>query len=161
MSMDAIAERLIAELIEPYDLLTHQQSVNVPVGIVAMPKDGVDAVQLLRRSNLALQNARAAGIGNWAVFHPEIGKVADYRQWIEAELQRRLRTRRLRPVLPAADRSGKGNIVGYEALIRWRHPERGMIPPMDFIPIAEETGMIVPDRRMGAAQGLQRRAASA
>ena len=86
MSMDVIAERLIAELMEPYDLTTHQQSVSVSVGIVAMPKDGDDPVLLLRRSNLALQAARAAGIGNWTVFHPDIGRVADYRQWIEAEL---------------------------------------------------------------------------
>ncbi|MEW9806408.1 putative bifunctional diguanylate cyclase/phosphodiesterase [Mesorhizobium sp. ZMM04-5] len=144
MSMDVIAERLIAELMEPYQLSTHQQSIGVSVGIVAMPKDGDDPVLLLRRSNLALQNARAAGIGNWAVFHPEIGKVADYRQWIEAELH------------PAFERGDfdlyyqpqidlmKGRTVGYEALIRWKHPERGMIPPMEFIPIAEETGMIGP-----------------
>ena len=144
MSMDVIAERLIAELMEPYDLLTHQQSVNVSVGIVAMPKDGVDPVLLLRRSNLALQNARAAGIGNWAVFHPEIGKVADYRQWIEAELnvafERGDFDLHYQPQIDLL----KGKTVGYEALIRWKHPERGMIPPMEFIPVAEETGMIGP-----------------
>ena len=144
MSMDVIAERLIAELMEPYDLMAHQQSVSVSVGIVAMPKDGVDPILLLRRSNLALQNARAAGIGNWSVFHPDIGKVADYRQWIEAELhvafERGDFDLHYQPQIDLL----KGKTVGYEALIRWRHPERGMIPPMEFIPIAEETGMIVP-----------------
>ena len=144
MSMDVIAERLIAELMEPYDLMTHQQSVSVSVGIVAMPKDGVDPILLLRRSNLALQSARAAGIGNWSVFHPDIGKVADYRQWIEAELhvafERGDFDLHYQPQIDLL----KGKTVGYEALIRWRHPERGMIPPMEFIPIAEETGMIVP-----------------
>ena len=144
MSMDVIAERLIAELMEPYDLMTHQQSVSVSVGIVAMPKDGVDPILLLRRSNLALQNARSAGIGNWSVFHPDIGKVADYRQWIEAELhvafERGDFDLHYQPQFDLAS----GRIVGYEALIRWRHPERGMIPPIEFIPIAEETGMIGP-----------------
>ncbi len=144
MSMDVIAERLIAELMEPYDLMAHQQSVNVSVGVVAMPKDGDDPVLLLRRSNLALQNARAAGIGNWAVFHPEIGKVADYRQWVEAELnvafERGDFDLHYQPQIDLL----KGRTVGYEALIRWKHPERGMIPPMEFIPIAEETGMIGP-----------------
>jgi diguanylate cyclase (GGDEF)-like protein len=144
MSMDVIAERLIAELMEPYDLMAHQQSVNVSVGVVAMPKDGVDPVLLLRRSNLALQHARAAGIGNWAVFHPDIGKVADYRQWIEAELnvafERGDFDLHYQPQIDLL----KGRTVGYEALIRWKHPERGMIPPMEFIPIAEETGMIGP-----------------
>ncbi len=144
MSMDVIAERLIAELMEPYDLMAHQQSVNVSIGIVAMPKDGVDPVLLLRRSNLALQNARAAGIGNWAVFHPEIGKVADYRQWIEAELNLAFERGDFDLHYQPQINLMKGRTGGYEALIRWRHPERGMIPPMEFIPIAEETGMIGP-----------------
>ena len=142
--MDRIVEELIEQLMEPYQLPTHLQSVNLSVGIVAMPKDGTDPVLLLRRSNLALQHARAGGIGNWSAFQPDMGQVADYRQWIESELH----TAFLRgdfdlhyqPQLDLA----KGKIVGYEALIRWRHPERGMIAPMEFIPIAEETGMILP-----------------
>jgi EAL domain-containing protein (putative c-di-GMP-specific phosphodiesterase class I) len=109
-----------------------------------MPKDGVDPILLLRRSNLALQNARTAGVGNWAVFHPDIGKVADYRRWVEAELniafERGDFDLHYQPQIDML----KGKTVGYEALIRWKHPERGMIPPMEFIPIAEETGMIGP-----------------
>ena len=143
-SMESIVEKLIDEMMEPYQLSSHLQSVSLSVGIVAMPKDGVDPVLILRRSNLALQNARAGGVGNWSVFHADMGRVADYRQWIESELH------------TAFDRGDfdlhyqpqldlpSGRIVGYEALIRWKHPERGMIPPMEFIPIAEETGMIGP-----------------
>ncbi|MBX3578236.1 MAG: bifunctional diguanylate cyclase/phosphodiesterase [Rhizobiaceae bacterium] len=143
-SMESVAELLIEKLMEPYQLTTHLQSVNLSVGIVAMPKDGNDPVQLLRRSNLALQNARAAGVGNWSVFHPDMGQVADYRQWIESELHNAFERGdfdlHYQPQLDLLS----GKIVGYEALIRWKHPERGMIPPMEFIPIAEETGMIVP-----------------
>ena len=146
---------------EPYQLPTHLQSVNLSVGIVAMPKDGIDPVLLLRRSNLALQNARASGIGNWSVFQPDMGQVADYRQWIESELhtafQRGDFDLHYQPQLDLP----KGKIIGYEALIRWRHPERGMIPPMEFIPIAEETGMILPIGEWVLRQGLQRRAPSA
>lgn len=144
LSMDIIAERLIAELLEPYDLVSHQQSVNVSVGIVAMPKDGVDPILLLRRSNLALQHARAAGIGNWSVFHPDIGKVADFRHWVESELNTAFERGQFDVHYQPQIDLIKGRIVGYEALIRWKHPERGMIPPMEFIPIAEETGMIGP-----------------
>ena len=144
MSMETIAEELINELMEPFDLLTHQQSVNVSVGIVAMPKDGVDPVLILRRSNLALQNARAGGIGNWSVFHPDIGKVADYRQWIESELHAAFERGDFDLHYQPQMDLQKDEIIGYEALIRWKHPERGMIPPMEFIPIAEETGMIGP-----------------
>jgi diguanylate cyclase (GGDEF)-like protein len=142
--IDQLIERLLETLIEPYQLSTHLQSVNLSVGIVAMPKDGTDPVLLLRRSNLALQHARAGGIGNWAVFQPEMGRVADYRQWIESELHSAfLRGDFDLHYQPQLDLA-KGTVVGYEALIRWRHPERGMISPMEFIQIAEETGMILP-----------------
>ncbi len=143
-SLEATIERLIDEMMDPYELSSHTQSVSLSVGIVAMPKDGVDPVLILRRSNLALQNARAAGVGNWAVFHTEMGRVADRRQWIESELsiafERGDFDVHYQPQLDLQS----GRIVGYEALIRWKHPERGMIAPMEFIPIAEETGMIGP-----------------
>lgn len=142
--IDQIVEELLAALTKPYQLGTHMQSVNLSLGVVAMPKDGTDPILLLRRSNLALQHARANGIGNWAVFDPDMGRVADHRQWVESELH----TAFVRGDFdlhyqPQLDMS-KGKVIGYEALIRWHHPERGMIPPMEFIPIAEETGMILP-----------------
>jgi len=144
MSVETVIEPLIERLMEPYHLKTHLQSINLSVGIVAMPKDGLDPVVILRRSNLALQHARAGGIGNWSVFHPDMGRVADHRQWVEAELQIAFERSdfdlHYQPQLDLPT----GRIVGYEALIRWKHPERGMIAPMEFIPIAEETGMINP-----------------
>ncbi|PDQ20414.1 GGDEF-domain containing protein [Mesorhizobium sanjuanii] len=143
-SLESAVEKLIEKMMEPYQLGSHLQSVSLSVGIVAMPKDGVDPVLVLRRSNLALQNARASGVGNWSVFHSDMGQVADYRQWIESELHiafdRGDFDLHYQPQLDLPS----GRIVGYEALIRWRHPERGMIAPMEFIPIAEETGMIGP-----------------
>jgi diguanylate cyclase (GGDEF)-like protein len=141
-SVEEAVEGLIETLMEPYQLRTHLQSVNLSVGIVAIPKDGRDPILLLRRSNLALQNARANGLGSWSVYLPEMGQVADYRQWVESELhvafERGDFALHYQPQLDLAS----GRIVGYEALIRWKHPARGMIPPMEFIPIAEETGMI-------------------
>jgi diguanylate cyclase (GGDEF)-like protein len=143
-TMESMVERLIDEMMEPYELSSHQQSVSLSVGIVAMPKDGVDPVLILRRSNLALQNARASGVGNWSVFDSEMGRVADYRQWVESELHTAFERGdfdlHYQPQLDLPT----GRIIGYEALIRWNHPERGMIPPMEFIQIAEETGMINP-----------------
>ncbi|TPM39090.1 bifunctional diguanylate cyclase/phosphodiesterase [Mesorhizobium sp. B2-3-4] len=143
-TLESMVERLIDEMMEPYDLGSHQQSVSLSVGIVAMPKDGIDPVLILRRSNLALQNARSSGVGNWAVFDSEMGRVADHRQWVESELHAAFERGdfdlHYQPQLDLPT----GRIVGYEALIRWKHPERGMIPPMEFIQIAEETGMINP-----------------
>ncbi|WP_137929422.1 putative bifunctional diguanylate cyclase/phosphodiesterase [Mesorhizobium comanense] len=143
-TMEGMVERLIDEMMEPYELSSHQQSVSLSVGIVAMPKDGIDPVLILRRSNLALQNARAGGVGNWSVFDSEMGRVAEHRQWVESELHTAFERGdfdlHYQPQLDLPT----GRVVGYEALIRWKHPERGMIPPMEFIQIAEETGMINP-----------------
>lgn len=141
-AIDTVVQQLIDALHEPYPLSSHVQSVTLSVGIVAIPKDGIDPIVLLRRSNLALQNARASGIGNWAVFEPDMGRVADYRQWIEAELHLAFERGDFDlHYQPQLDLSS-GKTVGYEALLRWQHPERGVIPPSEFVPIAEETGMI-------------------
>lgn len=141
-SIEEAVERLIEIMMEPYQLKSHLQSVNLSVGIVAIPKDGRDPILLLRRSNLALQNARTSGHGTWSVYQPEMGQVADYRQWVEAELHTAFERGDFDlHYQPQLDLS-TGRVVGYEALIRWRHPARGMIPPMEFIPIAEETGII-------------------
>ena len=143
-SIERLIEKFINEMMEPYQLQTHLQSVSLSVGIVAMPKDGVDPVVILRRSNLALQNARSSGVGNWSVFQADMGRVADYRQWIEAELKTAFDRGDFSLHYQPQLNLPSGRVVGYEALIRWKHPERGMIPPMEFIPIAEETGMINP-----------------
>lgn len=144
LDLEATIEDLIAELSRPYQLLNHLQTVSVSAGVVACPKDGTDATCLLRRSNLALQQARATGLGSWAAFHPDMGLAADHRQWIESELHTAFErgdfSLHYQPQLDL----GSGRIVGYEALIRWTHPERGTVPPSEFIPVAEETGMVVP-----------------
>lgn len=137
-------DRLMAQLSEPYMLDSRMQSVNLSIGVVAMPQHGTDPVQLLRRSNLALQHARGRGAGTWSFFEDEMGAVAEHRQWIEAELgiafERGDFDLHYQPQMDLL----KGRIVGYEALVRWTHPGRGMIPPAEFIPVAEETGMIGP-----------------
>ena len=143
-SIDAFIGQIYETLTQPYQLPSHLQSVNMSVGLVAIPKDGTEPVTLLRRANLALQHARVGGIGNWSAFHEQMGRVADYRQWIESELHVAFRRGDFElHYQPQFDLS-TGRTVGYEALVRWRHPERGMVPPGEFVPVAEETGMIVP-----------------
>jgi diguanylate cyclase (GGDEF)-like protein len=139
-----LLDDLVQRMTEPYQLPSHRQSVSVSIGVVAMPLDGQDPISLLRHANLALQNARASGVGNWSVYSDEMSKVADHRHWIESELHNAFERGdfdvHYQPQLNLA----RGDTVGYEALIRWNHPHRGMIPPMEFVPVAEETGMIVP-----------------
>ena len=146
-------DRLLELLMEPYRLKQHHQSVTVSAGVVAMPKDGRDPLQLVRRANLALQRARVDGVGGWTVFESEMGKVADYRQWVESELTTAIdRGDFVLYYQPQLSLKGE-RIVGYEALIRWQHPERGIIPPNEFIPVAEETGMILQIGKWALHQG--------
>ncbi|MGN6470241.1 MAG: putative bifunctional diguanylate cyclase/phosphodiesterase [Rhizobiaceae bacterium] len=142
--MDTIIRNLIDTMVKPYQFARHSQSVNISVGVVALPKDGDDPTTLLRRSNLALQHARLGGHGNWAVFQPEMGEVADFRRWVEAELHTAFERGDFELYYQPQFDLAAGRVVGYEALLRWKHPVHGMIPPMEFIPIAEETGMIEP-----------------
>jgi diguanylate cyclase (GGDEF)-like protein len=143
-AIEDLVEGLIEQMMHPYQLSSHLQSISLSAGLVAMPKDGTDPILVMRRSNLALQRARASGVGNWTIFHAEMGKVADHRQWVESELHTAFERGDFDLHYQPQFDLPTGRIVGYEALIRWRHPERGMIPPMEFIPIAEETGMILP-----------------
>jgi diguanylate cyclase (GGDEF)-like protein len=143
-AIEKIVGDLVTTMIEPYRLGHHSQTINISVGLAAIPKDGDDPILLLRRSNLALQHARAGGDGNWAVFQPEMGRVADHRRWIEAEMNIAFERGDFELHYQPQFDLAAGKIVGYEALLRWKHPERGMISPMEFIPIAEETGMIEP-----------------
>lgn len=140
--VETFVQQLLDRLMQPYQLSTHLQAINLSLGLVSIPRDGTDPVLLLRRANLALQHARASGIGGWTAFDPDMGKVADHRQWVEAELSAALERGDFHLHYQPQFDLMNGNVVGYEALVRWKHPERGMIPPNEFIPIAEETGMI-------------------
>lgn len=140
--IDLFVERLLAGLARPYRLSSHLQTVNISIGIAALPKDGREPDTLLRCSNLALQHARLSGTGGWAAYRHEMGVAADHRQWIESELQDAFVRREFTLNYQPQHDLSTGRIVGYEALMRWNHPQRGMIPPDEFIPIAEETGMI-------------------
>ncbi len=142
LELDSMLEKLLVSMMAPYRISTHTQTLNISAGVISIPKDGVDPIILLRRSNLALQHARAAGAGNWSVYHGEMGKVAEYRQWIESELNSAFRRGDFDLHYQPQFDLATNDIVGYEALIRWRHPDRGMIPPNEFISVAEETGMI-------------------
>lgn len=142
--VNTMVETLIERLMQPYQLPSHLQTINISVGIAAMPKDGDEPVKLLRRSNLALQHARASGIGNWTAFEPRMGQVADHRQWIEAELHIGFERGDFEVHYQPQYDLLRNEVIAFEALLRWRHPQRGLIAPSDFIAIAEETGMIVP-----------------
>jgi predicted signal transduction protein with EAL and GGDEF domain len=114
------------------------------MGISLYPNDGSDAETLIRNADTAMYHAKEAGGNNWTFFEQKMNDRAVERQSIEADL--RLALTRGEFVLryqPKID-LGSGRIVGAEALIRWQHPDRGLLLPSHFVPIAEECGLIVP-----------------
>ncbi|HUI94837.1 MAG TPA: PAS-domain containing protein [Xanthobacteraceae bacterium] len=140
----ALAGRIFTALRAPYDLHGHQLVADVSIGIAIAPDDGHEPDQLLKNADLALYGAKADGRGAYRFFEPEMDARMKTRRALEEDLRKALTRGEFelyyQPVLDLeADRIGT-----CEALIRWNHPQRGRISPAEFIPIAEETGLIMP-----------------
>jgi diguanylate cyclase (GGDEF)-like protein/PAS domain S-box-containing protein len=138
------AAKLISHLSEPYTIDGLELTVGASVGIAVAPLDGDTAEILLRNADMALYRAKADGGGAHHFFEMEMNRQAQVRRTLEADLRRALVSGELelhyQPLVNlAADR-----ITSFEALLRWHHPERGMVSPAEFIPVAEDIGLIVP-----------------
>ena len=139
-----LAQRLIDVISEPYVIEGHMVTVGSTIGIAVAPTDGDDADHLLRNADLALYRAKAAGKSTFRFFEPEMDAQAQTRRQLEIDLRAALAMEKLEVhYQPLVDLVTK-DVVGFEALLRWPHPERGYIPPQEFIPLAEETGLITP-----------------
>jgi diguanylate cyclase (GGDEF)-like protein len=127
---------------EPYECLGHQLTTDASIGIALAPEHGGDLNQLLKNADLAMYAAKAAGRRTWRFFEPEMDARVKARRVLEMDLRQAIAEGGLevhyQPFVGLRD----GKVTGCEALLRWRHPERGMIPPSEFIPVAEETGLI-------------------
>jgi diguanylate cyclase (GGDEF)-like protein len=138
-----LAQRIIAELSEPFQLGDLRLRIGASVGIALYPTDGTNPEALLKNADTALHRAKIERHSHFSFFEPDMDLQLRERWALEQDLRMAIGTDQLRlhyqPTFSSATRS----IVGFEALLRWHHPIRGDIPPMSFIPIAEETGMIV------------------
>lgn len=143
--VELVAHDLNASLQAPFILPDgHQVYLRASVGISVFPQDGDTAQDLLRGADAAVNLAKERGGNQFCYCTAELNTQARVRLELQSELGRALeREEFLLHYQPKAD-LGSGRIVGAEALLRWRHPEKGLIPPVDFIPIAEKTGLIVP-----------------
>jgi diguanylate cyclase (GGDEF)-like protein len=139
----ALAERLVRRLGEAYEIEGHGVVVGASVGIASAPADAADAEGLLKCADMALYRAKSDGRGTFRFFEPEMDSRMHERRLMELGLRRALVQREFelhyQPLIDIAS----GRIGGFEALLRWRCPERGLVPPDAFIPLAEETGLIV------------------
>jgi diguanylate cyclase (GGDEF)-like protein/PAS domain S-box-containing protein len=150
-----VAERLIEVLAAPYQLDGRELFVRASIGVALAAATGQPADELLRDADMAMYAAKAQSRGGYQVFQPALHEAAVGRLALEADLQRGIEEGQFalhyQPILELAS----GRLVGLEALLRWHHPERGWVAPLDFIPAAEASGQIVPIGRFVLRQACR------
>jgi len=137
------AMQMIATLDRPYDMQGQSIYVGASIGITLYPGDGKDAEELLRNADIALNQARTQGRGNVSFFAPNMTMLAQQRLTLESDLRYALERDQLRVFYQPQVDLINGHVCGLEALVRWLHPQRGMVSPAEFIPLAEESGLVV------------------
>ncbi len=138
-----LAERIAQEVGAPYDVDHHRVIVSASIGISVAPADGLDADQLLKNADMALYRAKADGRGVYRFFEPEMDVQLQARRAIEVDLRDALAKGQFEVFYQPLFNVAENRVCGFEALMRWRHPTKGMVSPTQFIPIAEETGLII------------------
>lgn len=134
--------RIIARLSEPYPLGNAQACIGASIGLAAGPRDGACVEDLMRAADLALYDVKARGRGNVRVYDREMHRRAEERRLLEFDLRSALDRGQLHLAFQPIVDAQNEEVVGFEALMRWNHPERGGVSPAVFIPIAEEAGLI-------------------
>lgn len=137
-----IAKRLLDALSRPIDLGDHEIRITPSIGIALYPDNGRTAGGLLRNADLAMYHAKSSGRNNFQYFTNSMNRRVQERLTLERELRLALENDHIQVYYQPRLRTRDGSLMGMEALARWPHAERGMIPPAQFIPVAEETGMI-------------------
>jgi len=139
-----LAERLLEAMAEPFDVAGHQVVIGTSIGIALVPSDGLDTDQILRSADMALYRAKADGRGMFRFFEPEMDARMQVRRTLELDLRRALLKSEFELFYQPLVSLKTNQVSGFEALLRWNHPTQGIVHPSDFIPVAEETGLIVP-----------------
>jgi len=138
----ALATRLIAEIAKPFELDGHQVVIGASVGISIAPNDGSDPDKLLKNADMALYRAKSDGRDSCRFFEPEMDAKMQARRTVEIDLRRAFAREEFEVYYQPLITLKTEKISGFEALLRWHHPERGIVQPMEFIPVAEEIGLI-------------------
>jgi diguanylate cyclase (GGDEF)-like protein len=139
-----LAAKVIEALLEPFEVHGHQVIIGTSIGIAMAPIDGNEPDQLLRNADMALYRAKANGRGSYHFFQPEMDAQMQERRRLELDLRKALLANEFELYYQPLVQLASGEVCGFEALLRWNHPERGLVGPDEFIPVAEEIGLIVP-----------------
>jgi diguanylate cyclase (GGDEF)-like protein len=140
----SLAQRIIASISEPFDIDGHQAVIGASVGIAVGPGDGLRPDRLLRNADLALYRAKGDGRGTFRFFEPAMDLQMQTRRIMERDLRKALPAGEFELYYQPVVNLKSSEISGFEALIRWNHPDKGIVSPAAFIPLAEEIGFIVP-----------------
>jgi diguanylate cyclase (GGDEF)-like protein len=140
----ALAARIAEVIGRPFELGGHQVTVGASIGIAVSPGDGTDTNELLKNADLALSRAKSDARGSHRFFEQDMDADMQARSKLQLDLRRALVNGEFELYYQPLVNLERDEICGFEALLRWRHPERGFVSPGEFIPLAEETGLIVP-----------------
>ena len=143
-AVGTVVMKILEQLGEPYRISEHEVYTTASIGIALYPRDGRDADDLLKNADMAMYQAKEGGRNTCHFFSPELNMRATERMLLESTMRRALERNEFFLAFQPQMELSSGRIAGIEALVRWRHPELGIVPPTHFIPIAEETGLIVP-----------------
>jgi diguanylate cyclase (GGDEF)-like protein len=138
------ADKVLLALRAPHHIDQHELHITGSIGIVTYPDDGVDSETLMKKADFAMYHAKETGRDNYQFFKSEMNVRAIERQSLEDSLRHAIERRELSLHYQPKMNRASGEIIGVEALIRWNHPQRGLVAPVQFIAIAEECGLIVP-----------------
>jgi diguanylate cyclase (GGDEF)-like protein len=140
----SVARRLLAEITRGFEIGGHRLHANASIGISLYPADGADAETLIRNADTAMYHAKGDGRGTFHFFRPQMTERVKRRLALEMGLRQALERQEFVLHFQPIVQLGSSRPVGAEALVRWNHPERGLVPPAEFIPVAEDIGLIVP-----------------
>jgi diguanylate cyclase (GGDEF)-like protein len=140
----ALAERLVEVLCSPFEIDEHQIVIGCSIGVAIAPSDGENADLLIKKADTALYRAKLDGRATYRFFEAGMDARAQARRSLELDLRKALINAELELHYQPLVNLDRGEVSSFEALVRWNHPARGRISPADFIPLAEETGLIVP-----------------
>jgi diguanylate cyclase (GGDEF)-like protein len=138
-----VAQKVIEQVSQPVTVDERELAVSCSVGIAIFPDDGRDAESLIRNADAAMYHAKELGRANYQFFTEQMNQAASRRLALETDLRRALARDELRLHYQRIVDAETGRVAGHEALVRWQHPERGLVPPGEFIQIAEESGLIL------------------
>jgi diguanylate cyclase (GGDEF)-like protein len=143
-NVSIVTKKCIESLSNPFIFDEHKFFIGVSIGVSICPDDTITANDLLVNADMAMYEAKIRGKNNYQYFNQEMNEVHSYKYQLESDLRHAVQKNQMELYYQPQVNADNGSLTGFEALMRWNHPEKGMIKPNEFVPIAEETGLISP-----------------